>query len=149
MATLDLTLRPPPPMGAKAALIVLGATAAIMLFAGLRFWVVGAWMVVPFLLIDLALLIWAFRASARGSKAYERLQVTASELLLERRLPSGHRQHVTLPRSWTRVELERVSPPVSRLWLTHKGRKLLIGKHLNGREKEEVYKVIARELGSV
>ncbi|MGB7405972.1 MAG: DUF2244 domain-containing protein [Pacificimonas sp.] len=147
MAKLDLTLRPPPPLSARNALYVLGATAVIMLFAGLRFWAVGAWIVVPFLLVDLALLIWAFQASARGSRAYERLQVGDEEVRFARVAADGTARSWTMPRAWTRVELERLGPPTNKLWLKHRDRKLLIGRHLNVREREDVHKVIAQELG--
>ncbi|MBV7255917.1 DUF2244 domain-containing protein [Pacificimonas sp. WHA3] len=146
MDRLDLTLRPPPPLGYKHALIVIGATALVMAFAAVRFWFLGAWLVLPFLAIDLALLIWAFRASARGSKAFERLRVGVSEVRFDRVAPCGAMQSWTLPRNWTRVQLEKLSPPTNRLWLTHKDRKLLIGKHLSAREREDVYGLIRREL---
>ncbi|MEO0499958.1 MAG: DUF2244 domain-containing protein [Pseudomonadota bacterium] len=147
MSTLDLTLRPPPPLDYRQALIVLGVTALIMALAALRFWAVGAWLVIPFLAIDLALLVWAFRASARGSKAYERLRLGGDELMIERVAANGRREDYRLPRAWTRVELDRSRPPLPRLWLRHKQHRLLIGRHLNLREREEVYGIIRRALG--
>lgn len=147
MAGLDLTLRPPPPLGYRQALTVIGVTALVMTLAALRFFAVGAWLVVPFLAIDLVLLIWAFRASARGSKAFERLRVGNEEVRFDRVAPGGQTQSWTMPRTWTRVELERLGPPTNRLWLRHKDRRLLIGKHLSAREREDVYGVIRRELG--
>lgn len=144
-ATFDLTFRPPPPLTMKSAKLVIGVTAFVMLFAALRFLVIGAWIVVPFLLVDLGLLIWAFRASRAASRASERLTLEGEELRIERTDPQGHRRQWTLPRSWTRVELEEYSPQ-NRLWLRHKRRRLLIGKHLNRRERDEVYAVMARAL---
>ena len=146
-ATLDLILRPPPPLNYRQALIVLGVTALVMAIAAARFWFLGAWMILPFLIIDLSLLIWAFHASARGSKAFERICLSEREIRVERVGAGGNSQSYTLPRQWTRVELGRPSPPVSRLWLTHRDRRLLIGHHLNLRERAEVYRELRRALG--
>ena len=146
MATdFDLTLRPPPPLPLGSAKLVIGVTASVMLFAGLRFLLLGAWLVLPFLLVDLALLVWAFRSSRTAARAFERLRLAGQELVVERTDPHGRTRRWTLPRSWTCVELERHAPQ-DRLWLRHKRKRMLIGKHLNRRERREVYDVLARAL---
>jgi uncharacterized membrane protein len=144
--SLDLTLRPPPPLDRRTARLLVGAAALVMLLAALRFWAVGAWLVAPFLLVDAALLAWAFRASRRASRAYERLRLCGEQLLLERTDEKGRTRQWQLPRAWTRVELEQHAPQ-NRLWLRHRSRRILVGRHLNRRERSEVYEVMARALG--
>jgi uncharacterized membrane protein len=141
----DLTFRPPPPLSLRSAKVIVGVTAFIMLFAGLRFALIGAWMVIPFLLIDIALLIWAFRATRKAARASERLRLVDEHVVVERTDPRGETRTWTLPRAWTRVELEPYAPQ-DRLWLKHKRRKLLVGKHLNRRERRDVYAVMAGTL---
>ena len=144
-APLDLVFRPPASLSRGGARLVVGGAALVMTLAALRFWFVGAWLVLPFLLVDLALLAWAFRASRRSSQAFERLRLVGEELLVERVSAGGREERWRLPRAWTRVELEEQAPQ-NRLWLRHRSRRLLIGKHLNRRERSEVYEVMARAL---
>lgn len=144
-ADFDLTFRPPPPLSVRGAKIVVGLTAFVMVFAALRFLLIGAWIVAPFLLVDLALLVWAFRLSRRNAKASERLRLAGGELLIERTDPKGEQVRWRVPRGWTRVELESHAPQ-DRLWVKHRQKRLLVGKHLNRRERHEVYKVMARAL---
>ena len=143
--SFDLTLQPPAPLGTDAARIVIGVTGLVMLLAALRFLLVGAWLVLPFMIVDLALLVWAFRASRRAARAFERLRLTGDRLLVERTDAQGRQERWELPRAWTRVELEQHAPQ-NRLWLRHRSRRLLIGRHLNRRERGEVYDVIAGAL---
>lgn len=143
--SFDLTLQPPAPLGTDAARVVIGVTALVMLLAALRFLLVGAWLVLPFMIVDLALLVWAFRASRRAARAFERLRLTGDRLLVERTDARGRRERWELPRAWTRVELEQHAPQ-NRLWLRHRSRRLLIGRHLNRRERGEVYDVLAGAL---
>ena len=144
-ATFDLTFRPPTPLSTRHARLVIGGSALVMALAAIRFWVIGAWLVVPFLAIDIAILAWAFRASRRASRAYERLALVGEELLVERTDPAGRIRAWRVPRTFTRVELENHAPQ-DRLWLRHRGKRMLIGKHLNRRERREVYDMLARSL---
>ena len=54
MTTLDLKLMPPPPLGARPALWIVGGTGLVMLLASARFIALGAWPILPFLGVDLA-----------------------------------------------------------------------------------------------
>jgi uncharacterized membrane protein len=147
MSTLDLKLMPPPPLGARQALIVVGATAFVMLLAGLRFLLLGAWPVVPFLVVDLALLVWAFRASARAAHAYETLRLDARGLTVAKVAADGSARSYTLEPFYTRAELEELAPPENRLWLRYRGRRLPVGRFLSPAERREVYQLLRRALG--
>ena len=141
----DLTFHPPPPLSRRSVRLVVGGTAVVMLVSALRFYVIGAWMVLPFLIVDLALLAWAFGASRRAARAFERLRLSDADLLIERGDAAGRTVRWCLPRAWTRVELEEHAPQ-NRLWLRHRDRRLLVAKHLNRRERDEVYDLMARAL---
>lgn len=146
MTTLDLKLMPPAPLGARAALVVVGATGLVMLIAALRFATLGAWPVLPFLAVDLAILVWAFRASARASRAYERLTLDAAGLVVSRVTAAGIARRYRFEPGFTHVELEDLSPPENRLWLASRGNKLAIGRCLSPRERREVHAVLRRAL---
>ena len=61
---LDTTLRPSPPLSPRVLLAILGIVVLINLMFAAWFLSRGAWPVMPFLGADIALLAWAFRASA-------------------------------------------------------------------------------------
>lgn len=149
MATLDLKLMPPPALEGRKALLVVGATALVMLFAGLRFLVLGAWPILPFLIVDLGILVWAFRASARAARAYETLRLDEAGLTVSQVAADGSARSFTLEPALTRAELEELTPPENRLWLRYRGRKLAIGRFLSPAERRDVHAVLRRALGSV
>src|SRR3978361_1013818 len=51
---------------------------------GMFFFLLGAWPVIGFLGLDVALVYWAFRANYRAAAAFEEVTVTPSELRLRR-----------------------------------------------------------------
>lgn len=146
MSTFDLKLMPPPPLPARAAIIVIGVTGLVMLAAAIRFAVIGAWPVLPFMAIDLVLMFWAFRASARASRAYERLCIDERGLVVSKVAACGSASTCTLAPGFTRVELETVSAYETRLWLHDRSRSLSVGHFLTPDERQEVCAALQRAL---
>jgi uncharacterized membrane protein len=97
----DTVLRPAPPLSARALLIILAAVAAINVLFASYFILRGAWPVMPFMGLDVALLGWAFRASRKAAKREEHVVLTASRLSVLRR-PSM--QETVLNPYWVRVD---------------------------------------------
>src|SRR5579863_5437277 len=93
---LDATLRPSPPMPPLALGYVLAAVAGINLVFACSFALRGAWLVMPFMGLDIALLAWAFRASTRAAQRRERVTLTRSTLRLEHHPPQGAANEVAL-----------------------------------------------------
>ena len=73
---LDATLRPNPPMSPKVLKLTLALVASLNLAFASYFVFRGAWPVMPFMGLDVALLAWAFRASVRASKKSEHVTLT-------------------------------------------------------------------------
>src|SRR4051812_2282421 len=61
-------------------LVLMGLVAGIAFVGGVVFFIVGAWPVIGFLGLDVALVYWAFRANYLAAAAYEEVTVTPSEL---------------------------------------------------------------------
>ena len=59
-------------------LVVMGVLAGISFVGGVVFFFVGAWPVIGFLGLDVALVYWAFRANYLAAAAYEEVTVTSS-----------------------------------------------------------------------
>ena len=77
-------LTPHRSLGTAGFMLVMLVVGGINFVAGLVFFLAGAWPVVGFLGLDVALLYWAFRASYRSASAYEQVTITASELLVRK-----------------------------------------------------------------
>src|SRR4051794_12756839 len=60
--------------------VVMGLIAGISFAGGVMFLLVGAWPVIGFLGLDVALVYWAFRVNYLRAAAYEEVTVTSSEL---------------------------------------------------------------------
>jgi uncharacterized membrane protein len=132
---LDAVLKPSPPMPPRALLAILGVVVLInFAFAGYFVWH-GAWPVMPFLGIDIALLAWAFRSSTIAAKRKERVTLTPEELRVASIPPKGPKSEVTLNPYWVRVEMDEPAEHWSQLTLWSKGKGLRIGTFLPPAER--------------
>jgi uncharacterized membrane protein len=126
----EATLRPNPPMPPGALRLVLALVASVNLAFGLFFVLRGAWLVTPFMGLDIALLAWAFRASVRASRRSERVVLTPSNLVVERRPSEGPPSALALNPYWVRVEMEDPPEHWSPLTLWSHGKGVRLGMFL-------------------
>ncbi len=143
MALIDLTLRPNRSLSPLHARRLIVVVAAVSLLAGLRFLVVGAWPVLPFLFVDVALLWWAFRASYRSGRAYETVRLDADALTVRKVSAQGQERRFRLEPFWARARLEELPSGDNRLWLASREVRVLVGQCLSPPEREGVHAVIS------
>lgn len=122
--------------------LVLGVGVA-MLLTGVRMLLLGAWPVIPFLVIDVALLVWAFRASYRSGRGFEALRLDEDDLVVRRRSPDGRERRIRLEPSAAVARLEPLAMRQNRLWLTAPDQRVAVGRFLSPGEREAIYAVIA------
>ncbi len=127
---LDATLRPNRPMSVPVLKAVLAAVIAINLVFGLTFVLRGAWPVMPFLGLDVALLAWAFRASRIAAERYERVMLRPANLIVERHPPRGEPSQIVLNPYWVRVDMDDPPNHWSQLTLRSHGRAVQVGAFL-------------------
>jgi uncharacterized membrane protein len=139
---LDLRLWPHRSMAPRHFWLAIAAVAFLFFLMALRFVALGAWPILPFMVVDAGLLVWALKASYRSGTAAERLLLDERELLLERVNPFGARQRLRLEPLSVRVELERFPDARNRLWLRSRERRLAVGGFLSAGERE----ALAREI---
>jgi uncharacterized membrane protein len=132
---LDRTLRPSPPMPPAALTWVVVAVAAIYFVFALAFISRGAWLITPFMGLDVALLAWAFRASLRASRCRERVLLTPSRLTVERHPVRGPASEIALNPYWVRVDMADPPEPGSQLTLWSHGKAVRVGSFLAPDEK--------------
>lgn len=141
-AIFDLELRPNRSLDPRHSRLMIIGVAAVFLFMGLRFLLLGAWPILPFMLVDCALLWWALRASYQSARESEHLRLDAEGLELVRINARGVARRTQLQAHWARVELERMGENENRLWLTAHGTRHPVGRFLSPAERAEIARVI-------
>lgn len=131
----DLELRPNRPLSPRQARLLLVGVAGAFVLMGLRFAWLGAWPVLPFLLVDILLLGWAMRAARRAGQVREHLRLDADALELVRIAPLGKPSRLLLEPAFTSVELERLGADNNRLWLKSGARRIPLGSFLSPEER--------------
>ncbi len=141
-------LTPHRSLGATGFMAVMLAVGGINFVAGLVFFLVGAWPVVGFLGLDVALVYWAFRASYRTAAAYEQVTMTPSELRIRKVSHRGEVKEWTLNPVWVRLDRQTHEEyGIERLFLVSHGRRLSIAGFLGPKEKETFAAALAAALG--
>ncbi len=115
--------------------------------SGVMFLAVGAWPVVAFLLLDIAIVWLAFHLSYRAGKQYEHVTVTTEQLTIKRVSPWGRVTEETLHPFWTRLKTayDHEEERVLAIKLESKGRQISVGSFMNPDDKES----FANALGDV
>ena len=142
----DATLRPNPPMSAKALKAVIGAVALVNLGFGLYFVSRGAWPVTPFMGADVALLAWALNAGRIAARAWERVKLTPGNLLVRHQPAKGKAREFALNPYWVRVEMDDPPTRTSRLMLWSHGRCVQIAGFLAPEERLSFAKTLKAAL---
>ena len=103
-AFMDALLTPHRSLSARAFLMVMcvfsGMNVIIAMFWALR----GAWPVLGFLVLDVALLAFAFRINFRAGRMFERVRIDAECVQITRQPVRGRPAHWVVNPVWARVE---------------------------------------------
>ena len=138
------TLTPHRSLTRQGFIVLMAVIAALNLAIGLFFYLIGAWPVVGFMGLDVALIWWAFNKNFADARRAERIEITAHELVLERLSEKYPPRQQRFVRRWVRVELEedRERELVGSLYLRFKGKRTEIASFLGAEERQ----AFAREL---
>lgn len=121
-----------PPSGFSAVMSVVISFNAIL---GIAFYVLGAWPVLWFGGLDIALVYLAFKLSYRQGRLHERVRLSGDALQVARVLPSGHESRWRLQAYWTRVVIDAPAEHHAQVRLVSKGRTLILGSFLSPEER--------------
>jgi uncharacterized membrane protein len=104
--------------------------------AGLAFWMMGAWPIVGFFGLDIALVQVAFRLNYRAARACEEVTLTRDRLTVTRVAANGRTMAMSFNPYWARLEIER-DPDigVSRVTITSHGNRLDVGAFLPPKDR--------------
>jgi uncharacterized membrane protein len=135
--TWRATLTPHRSLSRQGFVILMSAIAGFNFIVGMVFYVIGAWPVLGFMGLDVALIWWAFRANFADARRAEHIEITADELVLRRLAENRPVQEQRFARRWVRVELEedRERELVGPLYLRLGGKRTEIARFLGAKER--------------
>jgi uncharacterized membrane protein len=110
----------------------------LALLIGGRFWMLGAWPVLPFGVLEVGLVVVMLRVNARQARGSELILLSETELRIVRTEPSGRRHEKVLPSAWLSVSLEERDGRVPKLVLNRYGLGEEIGRALGEAEKRDL-----------
>jgi uncharacterized membrane protein len=112
--------------------ILLAVFGGVSLLTSLPFFFLGAWPVVGFMGLDVALLYWAFRANLNAAAAYEQVLLTALELRFAQVSATGKKAEWHFHPSWVRlVREEHAEFGTQRLALVSRGQSVEVAAFLD------------------
>lgn len=142
MRYIDLTMRPNAAMAERQRWLVVAGVAAMMLVGAVRFVLIGAWPVAIFGVLDVALLVWALRASARSAGVSEEVRLDSRWLTVRHVAVDGPAREWRLEPWLARIERAQISSREEAIYLTSRDCRVRIGAFLSAPEREEMRRAI-------
>ncbi len=143
----DAELAPNRSLGRAGFIAVMAGVIVISVGLGVFFLLQGAWPVLGFFGLDIALLYLAFRLSYRSGRLRETIRVTADEVMVRRIAPNGRTTEWRFNPYWLRVALDDPVEHHSQITLTSHGRSLVIGPFLAPEERASLVAALRDALG--
>jgi len=145
----DAILQPNTSLEPKGFMLLMVAIASVSFVAGMVFMVAGAWPVMGFFGLDVALIYLAFKANYRWARMYETVRLTSDSLLVERISPSGKVQRWRFQPYWLKVQIDVPAKHDSQLVLSSHGKRLKIGAFLTPDERVELARALQDALAGL
>jgi uncharacterized membrane protein len=132
---LDAVLRPHRSLPPRGFLILMAVLGGVSFTAGMVFVLRGAWPVMGFLGLDVALVYLAFRLNYRSARRSEHVRLAGDALTIERVGVRGDRRLWTFQPYWARIVFEEKDEDENRLLVTSHGRSLALATFLGAGER--------------
>jgi uncharacterized membrane protein len=145
--TFSAVLTPHRSLGSVGFLVLMIVFGGVSFISGVAFLLMGAWPVLGFFGLDVALLYWAFRLNYRQAAAYEQVTLTPSALKVRKVSPRGGSREWVLNPLW--VKLDKVVHEeygIERLFLVSRGKQLVIANFLGPDEKASFAQALGNAL---
>jgi uncharacterized membrane protein len=114
----------------------------------LLFYLIGAWPVIGFMGLVVALIYVAFKLNFRALKLYEIVDLTNDALTVTRVAPSGKSQSWSFNPYWVRLSLEARLGRSSELSIASHGKRLVFASFLTDPEREDFASALRAALAS-
>ena len=128
-------------------LILMVAIGVVSFATGLVFLMMGAWPVMAFCGLDVALIYLAFKLNYRAARMHETVHLTGQALLVKRTYPNGKEESWTFNPYWVRLSVEENEHTErTQLSLRSHGRELVIGHFLSNEERADFANALSAAL---
>jgi uncharacterized membrane protein len=117
--------------------ILMTLVVAINLIVGVIFLIAGAWPILAFCGLDVALIYWAFKINYRAGRASETIDLTPQMLTLTRIHPSGSSERFEFNPYWVRVRLPQRPDGRNELLLYSHGQGFHFARFLSDDERRD------------
>ena len=118
-------------------LVLMSVLSVVSFVAGVAFCIAGAWPVLGFFGLDVAVVYLAFKLNYRAGRIYETVEDDPRELTVTRVLPSGRQETFAFATAWVRVDLAEHHDGRTALQLRHHGRTLQFARFLTDDERRD------------
>jgi uncharacterized membrane protein len=125
-------------------MVLMAAVCIVSFGTGLLFYLLGAWPVIGFMGLDVALIYIAFKLNFRALRLYETVDLTDDSLTVTRVAPSGNAESWSFNPYWVRLTLQPRLGRSSELSIASHGSRLVFASFLTDEERED----FAAALGS-
>ena len=147
-AQFSAVLTPHRSLGPKGFMVLMAAVCIVSFATGLFFFLLGAWPVIGFMGLDVALIYVAFQLNFRALKLYETVDLTQDALTVTRVAPSGKSQSWRFNPYWVRLNLEPRLGRSSELSIASHGKRLVFASFLSDAERESFASALSSALAS-
>lgn len=130
-------LTPHRSLGPKGFMVLMTLVCVVSFGTGLMFFILGAWPVMGFMGLDVALIYVAFRLNFRALRLYETVDLTPEELTVTRVPPSGEPSSWSFNPYWVRLSLQPRVGRSTELSIDSHGKRLVFASFLTDGEREE------------
>ena len=139
------TLTPHRSLGPEGFGVLMAIVGGTCFVASLVFWSLGAWPVVGFLGLDVAIIWLAFRLNYRAARVFEEITVSPTALIIRKIMPGGRVREISINPYWARLEVaDRGEDGVSAITVRARGQAVPVGAFLNPDDR----KSFARAFGA-
>jgi uncharacterized membrane protein len=140
----NAVLTPHRSLGPAGFAVLMAGVCLVSFGTGLLFYLLGAWPVIGFMGLDVALIYIAFKLNFRALRLYETVDLTQHALTVTRVTPSGQSQSWRFNPYWVRLSVQERVGRSSELSIASHGERLVFGSFLTDDERED----FASALGS-
>tara|TARA_Y100001934_G_scaffold59472_1_gene73683 strand:- start:414 stop:962 length:549 start_codon:yes stop_codon:yes gene_type:complete len=134
----NVILQPNTSLQPRGFLLLMVAISSAAFVAGMIFMLLGAWPVLGFFGLEVALIYMAFKANYRWARTYETLRLSEAALVVERISPSGKAQRWRFQPYWLKVDIDIPAKHENQLVISSHGKRLKIGTFLTADERVEL-----------
>ncbi|MDR3376397.1 MAG: DUF2244 domain-containing protein [Ancalomicrobiaceae bacterium] len=141
-------LTPHRSLPAKGFVGLVALAVGLALLTGLIFGRLGAWPIVGFCGLDVALLVAAFLVNYRAARAYEEVEVHWHEVVLRQVASNGRTREYRFNPAWVRLEIDRLDDEgIVRIAFFSHGRGVELARFLNPEDRTSFAAALKRAIG--